>query len=293
MKNNILTLLAVALLVSGPLFAQGKISSKKGSKNAGQASTLNVKKGDMFSYNVDMLLEMTQTMGGQDISTSAQSSASGELAAVDASKGRIDWSYAMKDMRVKITSPMMPGQAKDTVIEVPTQHFTTDNGGRIVSIQKLSSESSQMMQLMQSLSSRKQLRQWFAPEMLSGHKSGDSWTEKGTDTVTNEGMGMEMRTTSDTRYTFEGTVDTLGIKAARLRVETTSMQIEGSLSMSGMDMAIDGDGVTSGTAYYSLSDGLLLVNNSETQTNSRVSMSGQAEMVIPMTQKISTMIVRK
>jgi hypothetical protein len=268
------------------------LSLLAGATAIAQPATLKVKQGDRFSYDVGFTMQMTQSMGGQDMTIEATSTADGLLAAGKAAKGRIDWAYDLKNMHMKLNSAMLPGGGKDTTIQVPTQKFTTDASGKILSIGKLEGKD-QMMEMMSSITGKRQLKQWFSPEILKNHKSGDSWEEKTVDTIRYEGMGMEMLSNANTKYVFESLIDTLGMKAARVRIETTSMAIEGTMAMAGMDMAIDGDGATSGILYYAVKDGLLLANNSETQMNMRNSVSGQGDMVIPMTQKIITSVARK
>src|SRR5205085_381766 len=82
---------------------------------------LNVKQGDKFAYDVGFTMQMTQSMGGQDVTIEATSTADGLLAAGKATKGRIDWAYDLNNMHMKLNSAMLPGGGKDTTVQVPTQ----------------------------------------------------------------------------------------------------------------------------------------------------------------------------
>jgi hypothetical protein len=271
-----------------PLAAMACATAQSGSQGT---QNLKLATGAGLNYSMLSTMDMTQSMGGQDMHMLIAMDGSMILTAKEQSSERFAWNLDMQNMHVSSENPMM---AIDTTISMPTQRFTTTPMGRLLNVEAPDGKGSEMSQMMTGLGGgREQLAAWFSPLLGSEHKIGDKWQVETNDTVNNEAMGMEMRRKWTTTYTYEATVDTLGTKAARLRVESSGMNIEGEMSVQGMSLGVDGDGAISSVSYYSLTDGLLLASKTENQMNMQVSMSEQGGMVIPITQRMNSTIVRR
>lgn len=121
---------------------------------------------------------------------------------------------------------------------------------------------------------------------------GDSWTVTTTDTVSRSQMPGSILTTSKLRYTFLGVVDTLGVRCARIGVQSEEMSMTGTMQAMGMDMALDGEGETHGTTYVEISTGMQVVSRLSSTLNARMSMTGQGQAIVPITTETITTLRR-
>jgi hypothetical protein len=270
-----------------PLAALACATAQSGSK---EANNITLASGTSLNYTMLSTMDMTQSMGGQDMNLLFAMDGAMVLTAAKQSNDRFDWTLETRDMHVSSENPMMP---VDTTITLPTQRFSTTPLGKLLNVEATAGKGAEMAQMMGLGAGREQLTSWFSPLLGNPHAVGEKWQVPTNDTVNNDAMGMQMRRKWTTTYTYEATVDTLGTKAARIRMESSEMNIEGEMSVQGMNLGVDGDGAVSGVSYYSLADGLLLASRTENQTNMQVSMSEQGGMVIPITQRMSATIVRK
>jgi hypothetical protein len=277
-------LIAAAL----PLAAMACATAQSGSQGA---KSVTLATGTSLNYSMLSTMDMAQSMGGQEINILFAMDGSMILTAGRQASDQFAWTLDTRDMHVSSESPML---SVDTTITLPTQRFTTTPLGRLLNVETSGEKGSEMSQMMMGLGGgREQLASWFSPMLGTEHKVGETWQVQTNDTVNNDAMGMEMRRKWTTTYTYEASVDTLGTKAARVRMESSGMNIEGEMSVQGMNLGVDGDGAISGVSYYSLTDGLLLASKTENQMNMQVSMSEQGGMVIPITQRMNTTIVRR
>ena len=138
-------------------------------------------------------------------------------------------------------------------------------------------------------SPKSRLRRYFLPELANGLKPGDSWEDASDDTTMIAQAGLTIRSHMAIRYTFEGFADTLGFKTARVRWESTALDISGESANAQMNLKVVGDGTTGGVAYYSLADGLLAARNENLDARLRLNIQ---EMIIPVVQQQTTTTVR-
>jgi hypothetical protein len=270
-----------------PLAAMACATAQSGSQGT---ESLNLATGTSLNYSMLSTMDIAP-MGGQDVNMLFAMDGSMILTAGEQSKDRFVWTLDTRDMHVSSENPMM---SVDTTISLPTQRFTTTPLGKLLNVETSGEKGSEMSQMMMGLGGgRDQLTSWFSPMLGSERKVGDKWQVLTNDTVNNEAMGMEMRRKWTTTYTYEAAVDTLGTKAARVRIESSGMNIEGEMSVQGMSLGVDGDGAIGGVSYYSLTDGLLLASRTENQMNMQLSMSEQGGMVMPITQRMNTTLVRR
>ncbi len=275
MKRTLFLGIALSVLASSVLVAQDKITVKGGSK---------------FAYALSSEMSMTQAMAGQEMSVETNSNGTVQVVATKVGKDRIDWSYGVSNLKVRVSGDMLPNGGQDTTLSMEPVNFVTDLKGTVLEAGKLS----EAMQMLGSGMQEMSAKQMFSPALVRSAKIGDTWEIAESDTVQNPAMGGAVIVIDrTTKYTFDGTVDTLKTKAARIYAEVTSMTIHGSGDMMGAEIKIDGDGSSSVTSYYSTKDGLLLAATGDNETAMRMALTGQMEMVIPMTLRMKSTMVRQ
>jgi hypothetical protein len=132
----------------------------------------------------------------------------------------------------------------------------------------------------------------FLPLPEKPVKMGEKWTQSKVDTT--ESMGGKNISTSDIEYTLVGTEDKLGHKCLKI-VYAGKTTITGRSSRMGMEMFTEGDGKTSGTIFFDLKQGVVIVSEKEDQNEMTMAMTGQQNMTIPMssTNKSTQVLLEK
>ncbi len=277
MKRIVRIVVLASLVTAAPLFAQ--------------QGSIAVKKGTTFSYATDTKMDIVQSFQGQEMTMVSNTTGTMELSAKNVTASAIDWNYAIKKLRVTMKAAMLPGGGTDTTMKGSTLSFSTDKAGRISNPEKLAADP--MLAAVGGGMQGAAMGQMFSPALARTLTVGQSWEESTIDTIVNPALqGAKILLTKTTRFTYEGTVDTLKTKAARIRTEVTSMTIGGEGSAAGMSFRMDGDGASLGSSYYSVADGLLLASSADMTMNMRLMMTGQMEMVIPMTYALKTTTLR-
>jgi hypothetical protein len=126
-------------------------------------------------------------------------------------------------------------------------------------------------------------------------KPGDTWTSQRNDTTDlgngTKDTGAMARTgtiyaTMNATYTLLRFVDTLDHHCAVIG-NTFTIKTEGSMSMMGMDMTIDGDGKGKTTFYFDTNKGILVASENKTEITQNMAMTGQENMVMPSTTTVA------
>ena len=121
---------------------------------------------------------------------------------------------------------------------------------------------------------------------------GTTWERATVDTVMRSQMPGSMQTKSVMQYTFTGVVDTLGTKCARIMLRSKELVLTGTMQAMGMDMVLDGDGDVTGILYTELATGMKMLEVTSTVLNTRMSMTGQGQAIIPITTETVTTLRR-
>ena len=112
-------------------------------------------------------------------------------------------------------------------------------------------------------------------------KIGDTWTATTEDTVNQ--MGGKIAVTGNYEYTLLGQ----GKKDDRdcLRITFTGKTTtEGKATMQGMEFFIDGSGKTNGTIYFDPKAGLVVYEETNSDSETNMALTGEQQMIIPITQ---------
>ncbi|MCK9627243.1 MAG: hypothetical protein M0R37_01460 [Bacteroidales bacterium] len=116
-------------------------------------------------------------------------------------------------------------------------------------------------------------------------KAGDTWQDKRVDTVANAASPLAVITTTDTKYTVVGKEVVNGVELFKISYDGT-MEITGKGSQMGMEMIMEGTGVTKGFYYYNPAISIVIGAESLIEMNTNINVSGPQSMTIPMTQTI-------
>jgi len=121
---------------------------------------------------------------------------------------------------------------------------------------------------------------------------GENWTHTTADTMSRSQMPGSIQTTTTMRYSFDGTVDTLGYRCGRIKVNSIESTMTGTMQAMGMDMFIEGDGDVTGVMYVELSTGMQVFARMTTTMNTRMSMTGQGQAIVPITTETTSTLRR-
>ena len=263
-------LLVLVFAIAGAAGADAQTTAKK------------PEKGERFSYQVESEVEITEITSQDEKSLRATATGLAELRARKLSKKRIEWTYSAEPVRLRVSNTIGPGRPRDTTVRGTSRVFLTDASGAPVTQANTRITSSEISGILDGIQ-QNMIKRWILPSKMRAMKPGDTWEEERSDEVTVPDVGMVLDSRFTVAYTFDGIVDTLGIKAVRVRSRSSSVSIRGSRTIDGAKMKLEGDGGSHlGTSYYSTIDGVLLASRSENEVDIRVTGSGESAD-IPMT----------
>jgi hypothetical protein len=247
-----------------------------------QTAAKSPEKGERFSYHVESEVEITEINAQDEKWLRATATGVAELRARKLSKKRIEWTYSAEPVRLRVSNTIGPGRARDTTVSGTSRIFLTDATGAPVSPSHTRISSSEISGILDGIQ-QNMIKRWILPSTMRKMKPGDTWQEERSDEVHVADVGMVLDSRFTVSYTFDGIVDTLGIRAVRVRSQSQSVSIRGSRTINGTKMKLEGEGGSHlGTSYYSTIDGVLIASRSENEVDIRVTRSGEAGD-IPMT----------
>ena len=114
---------------------------------------------------------------------------------------------------------------------------------------------------------------------------GETWTSE--KSIKQPKSGMEININSKTTSTLKGFENINGMDCLKIVSQITGT-FDGSGEQMGRQMDIEGDIDGTATWYFAYKKGVLVKMTSEQSTESTITLSGQANMTIPMTQETKT-----
>lgn len=117
-------------------------------------------------------------------------------------------------------------------------------------------------------------------------KVGDSWSTANIDTM--DQMGGKIIVTSDVEYKVVGKEKKNGTDCLKMTFNGKSTT-EGKGVVQGMEFFIDGSGKVNGTLYFDVKAGLVIEEESNTDSETNMATTGEQQMIIPMTQTSKSM----
>jgi len=251
---------------------------------AQQATTLVYKfaPGKSYQYKSTSDGTIIQEMMGQEMKIENASSMTVSLATDNvAADGAMTLVTKLVEGSTKVKNPMM-----DTTIAM------TDMIGKRMKIRLKPDGTILGREVVDSVASEGRMRGAGQREAVRFHilpakpvKTGDTWASTFVDTMDN--MGGKIVNSVSSSYTVVGSEVRSGANC--LKVDYTgTITIEGSGTMQGMDIYIEGGGKVTGTMYFDPSLGMVLQDEAMTETESTIAVTGQQNMTIPMSQKAKT-----
>jgi hypothetical protein len=116
-------------------------------------------------------------------------------------------------------------------------------------------------------------------------KIGDTWTATTEDTVNQ--MGGKIAVTGNFEYKLLGQEKKDGCDCLKITF-TGKTTTEGKATMQGMEFFIDGSGKTSGTIYFDAKAGLVVYEETNSDSETNMALTGEQQMIIPITQVTKT-----
>lgn len=255
--------------------------------------------GVSYTYDMTITLDQSVEAEGTEMKGTMRGDGTMTLTAGEKTEKGQRWRAVTS---VAMSGEMM-GTAIDTVTEEQTMVYLVSPGGELVDMQLGGADSNlsrELTRMLQNTSSRQSAMQMFMPEEWSAKKVGETWEDASLDTIDAEnvmfGEGMEgnlfLITRTRTRYTYEGTVDTLGMKAVRLRYELIELDLSGQFSAQGLETNLASKGKGTGVFYYAAEDRVQLAGTSDLTTNSTITMPTMNQ-TMPMKQHVITTMARR
>lgn len=276
--NRAVLALATCLLVSPTLLIA-------------QPKSIRIKQGESIEYNVRAEIEVSETIaGGAEKLLRAETGGVAHLRARRVSRKKIEWSYETPEVKlIRVSSTMEPGEPDETTVQTKAGKILTDDRGRVTSTVATIPPTQSLASLMEAMH-RSLVKTWFQPAIFRKLRPGDKWTEERNEHIQVDELGIDVQTSYSVDYTFDGIVDTLGVRALRVSWHAGQMSIEGTRVVDGIVSPVAGDGDHYGTSYFSTVDGLMLVSQSENSVDIRVR---RADGVIPMTWRTRSRSIRR
>lgn len=295
----IFALFLVTLVGCGDKDATDGDGAQKGDSAAPAAAGDENFNGVSYTYDMTITLDQSVEAEGMEMEGTMRGDGTMTLTAGEKTEKGQRWRAVTS---VAMSGEMM-GTAIDTVTEEQTMVYLVSPGGELVDMQLGGADSNlsrELTRMLQNTSSRQSAMQMFMPEEWSAKKVGETWEDESLDTIDAEnvmfGEGMEgnlfLITRTRTRYTYEGTVDTLGMQAVRLRYELIELDLSGQFSAQGLETNLSSKGKGTGVFYYAADDRVQLAGTSDLTTNSTITMPTMNQ-TMPMKQHVITTMARR
>lgn len=238
-------------------------------------------KGKAYRYIQDNLIETTQEMGGQEMkfNTDGHAVLKYEIEDVNAEGNfTVVYSYEEYKMHAK-------GMGRDTVMDMKNMldkktRTELNKLGKV--IREITGDSSKASKGLSSMN----LSGGANFQILPDHpvSIGEKWNRTSSDTTNADESKMVYRRNID--YTLVGK-ETKG-KYECLKVELKgSIELTGKMKQMNMDMAMEGGGETTGTFWFDPNSGMMVEEVNNTTLEMTLALTGQAQMTIPVTQKMT------
>lgn len=276
MSKTMKNLLRPGLLTAALFFAAISASAQTYNLN------YNYEANKDYIYNITVENKMTQEVMGQEMTFNSTMKSVAKMESIGKNEnGNLMFTFSLDSATVKTSSPM--GDTTIVLNDVVGKRIKLELSpkGKIVKREVIDSVSGNFMTGSQV--NRETINLLDLPD--NEINIGDTWTVSKSDSIENAG-GVFINSGLTTNK-LVGKDDYNGCEC--LTVEFSSdMNIEGSGSMQGFDYVAEGSGKSTGTAYFNYEKGVLngLVQKVELQMT--LAGTGQQNMIIPITQEMTT-----
>jgi hypothetical protein len=261
-----------------------------------QTLKFNPKKGASYKYDVSMDMKQTINAMGNEMTMGAKTSSKNIINVNNVSANSSEITDSITSMKMAMNGMEAAGRPDTTItikdLDQFTQNIQVGTNGKIIKSEFTKKAQSNMESKLvnQMASSRTMMEMLFLGFPEKQLTVGDTWKETRIDT-NKQGEDGAIITNSVYKCTYLGTVDTLKTKCHKIGIVTEKLTISGIMNQMGMELTMDGDGASKSTSYFDM-EGIPVAAIGSAQMDVRMSMSGQQQMVIPMTMDIKTAMVR-
>ncbi len=237
----------------------------------------NFVKGKTYVVSNQIVSDMTQSMGGQEVKMASEINSTSEINVEDvdndgnatALNTLLGANVHSTMMGRDTTMQLNLNEQKRVVIASTGKQISSVNVGDTKKFQMMGSES-----------------QIARIQVLPSNeiKIGDKWHNTSVDsTQMSENSPVSTNSTTEIDYTFVGKESKDGVEYLRLNYSGT-IAISGKGNMRGMDLFMEGTGKSEGFAYYNPQVSLIVYSEGTTEMDMSIAISGQQNMTMPMTQ---------
>lgn len=266
-----LTLLFVFVIAANASFGQESVMLK-----------YNFKEGKSFKTTMNLTNEMVQSMMGQEMKGTSIVGVVSEykISKVDA-KNNATALVTIADVTATTVAMGKENVVKKSDFKKENICVVYDQTGKVISSNLI--DTTEDFSTIGSFSGFVKLQILPAREV----KVGEVWNEKQIDTVNNGPSNpMSLMTTAmDTEYTLVGKEVREGKTVYKISYKS-SMELAGSGKQMNMDLFLEGTGEVTGFFLFDPAASIVVYSEGNTEMNSTITVSGQQNMSIPMTQKV-------
>ena len=266
-----LTLLFVFVITSNASFGQESVMLK-----------YNFKEGKSFKTTMNLTNEMVQSMMGQEMKGTSTVGVVSEykISKVDA-KNNATALVTLLDLSATRVAMGKEDVVKKSDFKKENICAEYDQTGKSISVK--------LIDTTEDFSKVGPFQEYVKLQILPARevKVGEVWNEKQIDTVDNGPSNpMSFMTTAmDTEYTLVGKEVREGKNVYKISYKS-SMELAGKGKQMNMDLFLEGTGEVTGFFYFDPAASVTVYSEGNTEMNSTITVSGQQNMSIPMTQKV-------
>jgi len=266
-----LTLLFVFVIASNASFGQESVMLK-----------YNFKEGKSFKTTMNLTNEMVQSMMGQEMKATSTVGVVSEykISKVDA-KNNATALVTILDLAATTVAMGKEDVVKKSDFKKENICAEYDQTGKSIS--------GKLIDTTEDFSKVGSFQGFVKLQILPARevKVGEVWNEKQIDTVNNGPSNpMSFMTTAmETEYTLVGKEVREGKNVYKISYKS-SMELAGKGKQMNMDLFLEGTGEVTGFFYFDPAASITVYSEGNTEMNSTITVSGQQNMSIPMTQKV-------
>lgn len=241
----------------------------------------NFVEGKTYAQNTSVVSAVTQSMMGQEVKMASDILSNSEIKIESVGKD----GSATTLLSVLNASIHSAAMGRDTTIQLKDMN----DKNRVV-LSELGKELSSVNLDTSKAAMMGSMKQFSKFVILPGKsvKVGEKWQDKTVDSSAASGQNpFAMHNTIDSEYTFIGKESKDGKDYSKIGY-TSTMAINGKGMQMGMEMFLEGTGKIEGFFYFDPKSSMVVYNESNTEMDMTMAVSGQQNMTIPMTQSMKT-----
>lgn len=256
---------------------------------------LRLQKNMTFRYDAETTTSQQMSVMGQDMTNDISYKVRISMAVADATLDRSSITCTFSDAKTSVSvrgvdenGPGMDTTMSLTQFDGATMTMTLDPTAKIVAVDRGSN--SEASSLFSSMRIMERINTVFPVKEV---RIGESWVRTVTDTIASGQGEGHIYTTMTLRNTYRGIRDTMGIRCWLIETESSAFDQRGTISTNGIDMDVDGSGTFRSLCYVEEKTGMTVITIGDVTSDTRMSLSGQQEMIIPVDTHLTFTVKRR